>query len=313
MKRIQYYKYGGPEVLRLDEVEVPKPGKGELLVRVMAASSNPADFKVRDGFLKLFTGQDFPRGLGHDFAGTVEQIGEGITRFKPGDEVFGGTMAKPSGTFSQFAITQEKYTALKPSQLSFEEAGSIATAGATGMNAILRGGNVQAGQSVFITGCLGAVGRTAAQFALMVGATVAGSCRDTAHADAEALGISPVVGFNFDPAPFKGKFDVVIDNVNALPIEVALSMLKPNGRVIDPVLSPVKILRSLISRRYKVLMVPFAYKELEILAQAGAERKVNFAVARTVPLEEAIEALTEFEIRHIPKGGKLVIKPWATT
>ncbi len=69
---------------------------------------------------------------------------------------------------------------------------------------------------------------------------------------------------------------------------------------------------AVFSRRYKVLMVPFAYKELEMLAQAGAERTITFAVARTVPLEGAIEALTEFEVQHIPKGGKLVIKPWAT-
>lgn len=309
MKRIQYHQYGGPDVLRLDEVEVPTPGKSQLLVRVMAASANPADFGIRRGDLRVVTGRRFPRGLGHDFAGVVERVGEGVTRFKPGDAVFGGLRIRPAGGFAEWAVVDEKFTAKKPAELSFEEAGSIATAGATGLNAVLKGGKVQAGQSVFIVGCLGAVGRTAAQFALMHGASVAGSCRDTVRADAEALGIDPVVGFNFDPAPLKGKFDLVVDTADALPLDVARSLLKPGGLVVDPVLSPGKVVRSVFSRQYKLLMERWNAKDLETLAQAAVEGKAGFPVARTVPLDQAIDALTELETRHTPKGGKLVIAP----
>ena len=309
MKRIQFHHYGGPDVLRLDEAEVPTPGKRQLLVRVMAASANPADFAVRSGDLKLFTGRRFPCGLGHDFAGVVERTGDGVTRFKPGDAVFGGLKMRRPGAFAERAVADEKYTAKKPAELSFEEAGSIATAGTTGMNAVLKTGRLQAGQNVFIAGCLGAVGRTAAQVALMHGATVAGSCRDTARADAEALGIDPVVGFDFDPAPFKGKFDLFVDTADALPLDVALSLLKPGGRIADPALSPGKLVRGVFSRRYKPVLVAWRAKDLEVLAQAAAEGKVSFPVARTVRLDEAVEALTELETRHTPKGGKLVITP----
>ncbi|MET8873594.1 NADP-dependent oxidoreductase [Nocardia sp. NPDC004604] len=309
MKRIQYRQYGGPEVLRLDEVEVPKPGKRQLLVRVRAASANPADFVVRSGGLKLLTGRRFPRGLGHDFAGVVERLGDGVTRFKPGDAVFGGTMMRPAGAFAEWAVVDEKFTAKKPAEVSFEEAGAIATAGATGMSAVLKAAKLQAGQSVFITGCLGAVGRTAAQLALMRGAWVAGSCRDTAQADAEALGIDPVVGFDFDPIPFKGKFDFVVDTADALPLDVARSMLKPGGHMIDAALSPGKVVRSVFTRQYKPLMVPWDFKDLETLARVAVEGKISFPVARTVPLDQAIDALTELETRRTPKGGKLVITP----
>jgi len=307
MKRIQYHQYGGPEVMRLEEVEVPTPGKRQLLVRVMAASANPADFVLRSGRLRLVTGRRFPRGLGHDFAGVVERVGDGVTRFKPGDAVFGGLMMRPAGAFAEWAVADEKNTAKKPAELSFEEASSIATAGTTGMSAVVKSFKVQAGQRVFITGCLGAVGRTAAQFALLRGASVAGSCRDTARADAEALGIDPVVGFGFDPAPFAGRFDLVFDTAGALPLDVARSMLKPGGRIVDPVLSPGKIVRGLFSRQYKPEMVLWNSKDLEAMGQAAAQGQVRFPVARTVPLDQAIGALTELETRRTPKGGKLVI------
>lgn len=311
MKRIQYHQYGGPEVLRLEEVVTPAPGKGELLVRVMAASANPADYKVRDGYLKVLTGSRFPRGYGHDFAGVVERVGEGVTRFQTGDAVFGGTMARPAGTFAEWAIVEEKYTAKKPAEVSFEEASSIATGGGAGFGCAIKVGKVQAGERVLVTGCLGAVGRTAAQLAIMRGATVAGSCRDTARADAEAIGIDPVFGFDFDPAPLEGRFDLVIDAAGVLSRDVARRLIKRGGRVVDPELYPTKILRSLFSRWYRLQLARWAYEELEVLGRAVAENKVDFPVARTVPLDRAIEALTELEKRRVPKGGKLVVTPWA--
>jgi NADPH:quinone reductase-like Zn-dependent oxidoreductase len=309
MKRIQYHQYGGPDVLRLEEVEVPVPGKGQLLVRVLAASANPADFVLRNGNLKFVTGRRFPRGLGHDFAGVVERVGEGVTRFKPGEAVFGGLGIRPAGGFGELVVADEKYTARKPDGLSFAEAGSIATAGATGMKAVTKAFRVQAGQRIFITGCLGGVGRTAAQFALLRGASVAGSCRATAKSDAEALGIDPVVGFDFDPAPFNGRFDLVYDTAQALSFDVGRGMLKPGGVFLDPVLAPGKIVRGLFTRQYKAEMERWDYKDLETLGQAAANGSVSFPVARTVPLDQAIEALTDLETHRIPTGGKLVIAP----
>ena len=122
MKRVQYHRYGGPEELRLEEVGLPEPGHGQIRVRIKAAAANPMDWKIRNGEMKMMTGWRFPRGLGHDFAGVVEAVGPQGTRFKVGDEVFGATGLKESGTFAEALVTEDKTVFLKPRSLSFEEA-----------------------------------------------------------------------------------------------------------------------------------------------------------------------------------------------
>jgi NADPH:quinone reductase-like Zn-dependent oxidoreductase len=123
------------------------------------------------------TGRRFPRGLGHDFAGTVESIGEGVTRFQVGDDVFGAMSMKDSGAFAEMVVTDGKLIVAKPAELSYAEAAALPTAGVAALRSVIDKGQLQAGQSVFINGCLGGVGRAAAQIALMHGASVGGSCR----------------------------------------------------------------------------------------------------------------------------------------
>jgi NADPH:quinone reductase-like Zn-dependent oxidoreductase len=120
MKRIQYHRYGGPEVMRLENFELPRPGKGEVLVRVMAAAANPMDWKIRNGEMRIMTGRSFPRGLGNDFAGVVEAVGEGVTRLRAGDAVLGGTSLKGAGAFAEMVIAKEKAVVKKPADLSYD-------------------------------------------------------------------------------------------------------------------------------------------------------------------------------------------------
>lgn len=169
MRRIQYHRYGGPELMLLEEVEPPAPGRGQVLVRVRAAAANPMDWKVRNGTTKLMTGRRFPRGLGHDFAGTVAGVGESVTRFKAGDDVLGAMSMKDSGAFADMPVADEKLIVAKPAGLSYEEAAALPTAGVTALQSVIGKGGPRAGQSVFIHGCLGGVGRAAAQLALMHG------------------------------------------------------------------------------------------------------------------------------------------------
>ena len=175
------------------------------------------------------------------------------------------------------------------------------------MQAVVGKGRLQAGQSVFITGCLGAVGRIAAEIAMMRGASVAGSCRGTARDDSLALGINPVFGLEFDSAPLEGMFDLVLDTANTLSAKVARSLLKPAGRFVDVHPSPAKFARSAFSRHYSVLLGVYKIKDFEQLARAAADSRITLPIARTVPLTQAIDALTELEEKHTPKGGKLVI------
>ena len=191
VKRIQYHRYGGPEVLRLEEFALAAPGSGEVRVRVKAAGANPMDWKIRRGELKMMTGRKFPRGLGHDFAGVVEAVGPGVTRWKAGDEVFGATGLKEAGTFAEALVTEANTVFAKPRGLSFEEAAALPIVGATAWAALVDEAKVQAGQRVFITGCLGGVGRIAVQIAKMRGAEVAGSCSAARREEAMALGVTP--------------------------------------------------------------------------------------------------------------------------
>jgi NADPH:quinone reductase-like Zn-dependent oxidoreductase len=311
-KRIQYHRYGGPELLRLESVDVPTPGKGEVLVRVRVAAANPIDWRVRSGDAKLMTGRRFPRGLGMDFAGIVEAVGAGVSRLGVGDEVLGAGTLRTSGAFGELAIAPEKQVVKKPAELSFEQAAAVPTVGVAALQCLVDKGKLKAGHSVFITGCLGGVGRTAVQVALSHGASVTGSCRDTAFQDAKTLGVTTVVGFDFDAGNLAGRFDLVFDTAGTLPIKVARTLLKPGGRILDINVSSSKnmagkLARSVFSRDYQLVISKYTVKDLEQLAQAAALGKLDFRVARTVPLEGAVAALTELEVNHVPKDGKLLI------
>jgi len=310
-KRIQYHQYGGPELLRLESADVPTPGKGEVLVRVRAAAANPIDWRVRSGDAKLMTGRRFPRGLGNDFAGIVEAVGAGVSRLRAGDEVLGAGTLRTSGAFGELVVAPEKQVVKKPAELSYEQAAALPTVGVAALQCLVDKGKLKAGQSVFITGCLGGVGRTAVQIALSLGASVTGSCRDTAFEDAKALGVTTVVGFDFDASNLAGRFDLVFDTADTLPIKVARTLLKPGGRILDINVSSSnmagKLARSVFSRDYQLVISKYTVKDLEELAQAAAQGKLDFRVARTVPLEDAVAALTELEVNHAPKDGKLLI------
>ncbi|NGO69215.1 NAD(P)-dependent alcohol dehydrogenase, partial [Streptomyces sp. SB3404] len=155
VKRLQYDRYGGPEVMRLAEFEPPRPGPDEVLVRVRAAASNALDWKMRNGEMKLMTGRSFPRAMGHDFAGVVEAVGAGVTRLKAGDAVLGHARFRQAGAFAEMVTAPEKAVVLKPVDLSYEQAAALPTVGVTAYQATAE---IRPGQAVFVNGCLGGVG-----------------------------------------------------------------------------------------------------------------------------------------------------------
>ncbi|HEY0534957.1 MAG TPA: NADP-dependent oxidoreductase, partial [Actinoplanes sp.] len=176
MQRIQYDRYGGPGEMRLEQVDLPVPGPGQIRVRVRAAGANPADWTIRSGRLRLISGYRFPRGLGHDFAGVVDAVGPEAHNHRVGDEVYGIRSIREAGAFSEYLVVNEEKAFPKPSALSFELAAALPMPGVTAWSALHDKARLRAGQSIFITGCLGGVGRAASQLALMRGAEVAGNC-----------------------------------------------------------------------------------------------------------------------------------------
>jgi NADPH:quinone reductase-like Zn-dependent oxidoreductase len=255
MKRIQYHRYGGPDVLRLEEVANPVPVRDQICVRIKAAAANPMDWGIRKGKVKMLTGSRFPRGLGHDFAGVVDAVGPAVKRFKVGDQVLGATGPRDAGSFADMIVVGEKSAFLKPPSVSFEQAAALTITGATAYTALIVKGHVAAGQDVFISGCMGGVGRAGAQLALMRGAMVTGSCSAADRDEALALGVSEAFDYRtFDPRHYRGHFDVILDAAGALSPHQCNILLKRKGMafyVTNPLGNMVRFLLS--SRHHAVI------------------------------------------------------------
>ena len=309
MKRVQYLHFGAPDELRLDDVKTPDAGKGQIRVQVRAAAANPMDWKIRRGEMKAISGSRFPRGLGHDFAGVVEAIGAGVKRLKVGDEVFGVVSIRQAGAFAECVVADEKNVGLKPPSLSFERAAALTIGGLTAWNALVAKARLSAGQSVFITGCLGGVGRSAVQIARMNGANIVGSCSASGREEALALGVSEVVDYRaFNVASYRNRFDVVFDTAGALSLSQCGAMLKRGGMSLHIVPTFAKMIGCLLPSRHHLVFGNPTPQALAGVAKAAERGKLVPTIGRIAPLSEAISALTELERKGVPKG-KLVIAP----
>lgn len=315
MKRVQYSRYGGPEVMRLEEFTLPAPKEGEVRVKVKAAATNPIDWKLRLGVLKFMTGKVFPRPMGAEFSGVVEAVGPGVDGFRPGDAVFGGARMKPGssglnlrqalfggageaewGAYAEGLITDVDLIAKKPDAVSFEDAACLSMAAMTAWIALIETAKVKPGQRVFVSGCMGAVGQAAVQLARHLGASVAGSCGTASMAAATALGVDPVVDYAIgDHGALAGQFDVVFETSGGMPVKDALALLKRGGVLIDINPTPSKFLRSFLGGPIK-----FAWGKVkpDILAEIGrlaAEGKLRISIGRQVPLSGAIGLIKDLE------------------
>jgi NADPH:quinone reductase-like Zn-dependent oxidoreductase len=309
MRRIQYHRYGGPNEMRLEQVEVPEPGPGQVRVKVCAASANPADWKVRAGALKLVSGSRFPRGMGHDFAGVVDAVGSGVTERRVGDAVFGISGIRAASAFADYLVISEKGAYRKPPSVSFELAAALPMASVTAWSGVVDRANVSAGQSVFVAGCLGGVGRSAVQIARLRGAEVGGNCSSSGREEALALGLSEVADYRaFDVAAHRGRYDLVFDTAGGLSAADCGSMLKRGGRAVHAVPKPPTLVLGLISPRHAIASGNPNPSRMSGIAEAAERGDLAPKVARVVPLSEAVAALTELETLGQPKG-KLVIVP----
>jgi NADPH:quinone reductase-like Zn-dependent oxidoreductase len=309
MWRVQYHRYGGPEEMRLEQVDVPEPGRGEVRVRVKAASANPADWKIRRGDLRLVSGSRFPRGMGHDFAGVVDAVGPEATRCKLGDEVFGISGIRPAGAFADYLVISQEAAYPKPPAVSFEAAAALPMASVTAWSGVVNRAHVRAGQSVFVTGCLGGIGRSAVQLARGLGAEVAGNCSAAGREEAMALGVREVADYRaFDAAEWRGRFDLVFDTAGGLSARECASMLRPGGLAVHAAPAPRRLAIALLWPRHALASGNPNPSRMTGIAEAAERGELAAKVSRVVPLSQAISAVTELERTGQPKG-KLVIAP----
>lgn len=309
MKSIQYDRFGGPEELRLEDVKLPEPGQDQVLIQVMAASVNPMDWKIRRGEMKMISRSQFPRRLGHDFAGVIEAVGPGVERLKAGDEVFGIATIPQAGAFADYVVADEKNIVPKPPNVSFEQMAAVTIVGLTAWIALVEKAQLKAGQTVFVSGCLGGVGRLAVQIARRRGANVVGSCSPSAGEEALALGVGEVVDYRtFNAALHRRRFDVVFDTAGALSLRQCATMMNQGGTSLHIVPTFAKMIGCLFSFRHKLVFGNPTPQRLASIADAARDGILVSAIGDVVPLSEAISAIVKLEKTGYPKG-KLVIVP----
>jgi NADPH:quinone reductase-like Zn-dependent oxidoreductase len=321
MKAIVHRCYGAPEVLKLEDIEKPTPADNEVLVKVHAASVNPLDWHYMRGkpyIMRMSSGFGAPENprLGVDFAGTVEAVGSGVTRFKPGDEVFGGKR----GAFAEYVrVPEDQSLVLKPANLSFEQAATGPIAATTALQALRDKGRLQPGQKVLINGASGGVGTFAVQIAKAMGAEVTGVCSTRNVELVRSLGADHVVDYTVEDFMKGGQvYDLVLDNVGNRPLSDYTDVLKPDGIFViiggpsdnawlGPMVSPIKakLLSPFVSQEFVFLLADMSQPDLATLAELMQSGKVAPVIDRRFPLSEVPAAIAYLEEGRA--RGKVVI------
>jgi len=307
MKRIQYHRYGGPDVMRLEDFQLAAPAKDEVAVQVKFSAINPIDWKMRNGVMKIVTGKAFPRAMGMDFSGTVIAVGADVTRFKPGDAVFGLARFKETGALAQAVLAKETALAKKPEGVSFEDAACLGTPGATAWTGLIDKAHLRAGQHVFVNGCAGAVGEATVQVARLHGAVVSGSCSAHDMDRARRLGVQAVFDYRAtDVSRIGERFDVVYDTAAAMTTAQGLGLLRKGGVFLDLNPSPGKFIGAMFNRRLRPVICTPTANMLDSLARAARDENFSLAIGEIVPLSEAIALITALEAGRKVRGKSLV-------
>jgi len=320
MKAIVIEKYGSPDVLQFKEVERPTPKDNQVLVRVQAASANPLDWHLMRGepFIARLMGTGLlkPKSskVGADVAGRVEAVGKDVTQFKPGDEVFGTC----NGSFAEYACAREDRLALKPANVSFEEAAAIPVAATTALQGLRNKGQIQPGQKVLVNGASGGVGTFAVQIAKSYGTEVTGVC-STRNLDlVRKIGADHVVDYTQEDFTKneQQRYDLIFDAVGNRSVSDYKRALKPGGtcavagfssmsRMFEH--SALGPLRSKTGNKKVggMGMAKINQNDLVFLKQLVETQKVRPVIDRRYPLSETADAIRYLEAGHAQ--GKVVI------
>jgi NADPH:quinone reductase-like Zn-dependent oxidoreductase len=321
MRALMQRCYGAPGVLRVENVAKTTPGGGQLLIKVHAAGLNPFEWHMTTGkpyLLRLFKGvgaPDSPR-TGSDFAGTVEAVGAGVSRFKPGDQVFGGT----AGALAEYVLASEQGDiVLKPAELTFEQAAAIPIAAVTALQALRDHGKLAARQKVLINGASGGVGTYAVQIAKALGAEVTGVC-STRNVDlVRSLGADHVIDYTREDFTQGAKrYDVIFDTAGNHGLLALRDSLQPQGILVgvggskrEPWVGPLwsmgkrKLVAHFVEQKLVSFIANVNASDLEYLANLAREGKMKSVIDKRYSLEETGAALEYIATRRA--RGKVVV------
>ncbi len=320
MRAILYEEYGPPSTLELSEVEKPRPGDGDVLIRVRAASVNPLDWHYLRGapyVMRLVAGLLRPRfhGLGVDLAGEVEAVGAKVTRFAPGDQVYGAAR----GAFAEYATAPAEALAPKPPNLTFEQAAAVPIAAWTALQFLRHDGGVRPGQKVLVNGASGGVGTFGVQIAKSLGAEVTGVCSTGNLEMVRSIGADHVVDYtreNFTEGDVT--YDHVLDTIGNHSVFECRRVMTPEGRFLmvsgpdtGRWLGPVAFLMKtqmsapFVSQQVVSLTARRSAEDLAFLNPLFEAGEIVPVIDRRYPLSQTAEAIAYQETGHA--RGKVVV------
>ena len=321
MKAIVYREYGSADVLKFEEVPQPTPADNEVLIKVRAAAVNPLDWHMMrgvPGFVRLFAGLQKPKRtrLGGDMAGDVVSVGTAMSGLKPGDGVFGAV----DGAFAEYVCAPASLVAIKPENMTYEQAAAAPIAGLTALQALRDKAKLQSGQKVLINGASGGVGTFAVQISRWMGAKVTGIC-STRNVDLlREIGSESVVDYTHeDFATGDERYDVIFDLVGNRPLAEFRRVLHPTGVFIacgggGPETSAGHLLAGMVkqlvqgwftSQRLVGILAQRRKDDLELLSKLMASGDLVPVIDRRYPLSEVPQAIRYVEAGHA--RGKVVI------
>jgi NADPH:quinone reductase-like Zn-dependent oxidoreductase len=321
MKAVVYRCYGDPQVMNLEQIPKPAPADDRVLVRVHAAAVNPLDWHYVAGkpyIMRGMAGFGAPHDirLGVDFAGTVEAVGRNVTRFKPGDEVYGGA----DGSFAEYVTPRALGSmALKPANMSFAQAATVPIAAVTALQALRDQGHLKRGQKVLINGASGGVGTFAVQIAKDMGAQVTAVCSGRNAAMVQSLGADQVIDYTrTDFTTLPARYELIIDTVGTHSISDYRRVLTPGGTLVivggpsdDVWLGPLTgalkatAIAPFVPEKLVFFMAQLNPEDLDLLRGMLEAGKLTPVIDRHYPLAQAREAVSYLRQGHA--RGKVVI------
>ena len=307
MKAIVVHEYGGPEVLKYEDVPRPEPKEDQILVRVIAAGVNPVDGLIRSGMFAKYEKAAFPMIPGADIAGVVEKAGSKITKFRMGDPVYAYISLKNSGGYAEYAVATEGEASPKPKSLTYVEAAAVPVVALTAWQALIDIAKLSTGQTVLIHGGSGGVGSFAIQIAKDRGAKVIATA-STANQDLlKELGADVAIDYT------KTKFedvakdvDVVLDSIGKDTLARSYGVVKKGGFIVTLVARVDQAELDKHGIRGASLSVKPDSNELAEIGKLIDENQIKVVVSQTFPLADAAKAQEQVATRHT--RGKIVLK-----
>lgn len=305
MKAVQIYAFGGREVLELNDIAIPEAKQGEVLIKIHAASVNPVDWKIRQGYLQPLLNHALPLTMGWDVSGEVVAVGGGVIHLKVGDEVYSRPNIANNGSYAEYMTASAEEVALKPKSLTWQEAAGVPLAGLTAWQGLYELANVEAGEQVLIHGGSGAVGQFAIQLAKLRGATVytTTSARNTDLV--LSLGADHAIDYQQVDFSELRDMDVVLDTIGGEVQDKSWKTIKPGGRLLSIVQTPDEAVAASHGVTASFYFIEPDRSQLEEMARLADAGKLVVNIDSEFPLDQIADAHERSESGRAQ--GKIII------